>query len=171
VSLPLWSLSDEAAVAVDVAVWALWGVAVGYGMHRLPAARFARADALTRTRSWERDGQVWSDHLRIRRWKDRLPDAGALFAGGVSKRRLCTHDRRQLERFVAETRRAEWVHWLVLAIVPTFVLWNPIWLVGVMAAYAVAANMPCILVQRYNRARLERILSAPRTSTAGRRAR
>jgi glycosyl-4,4'-diaponeurosporenoate acyltransferase len=158
VSLPVWSLSDEVAVLVSITVWAGWGAAVGYTWHRRPASRFATADALTRIRRWERAGKLWADRLAIRRWKDRLPEAGALFAGGFSKRRLATHRRDHLERFVIETRRAEWVHWLVLAAAPAFFLWNPPWLAAVMVAYGVAANLPCILVQRYNRARLERIL-------------
>jgi glycosyl-4,4'-diaponeurosporenoate acyltransferase len=158
VSLPIWSLPDEVAVLVDIAVWCVWGVAVGYLFHRLPAARFAAGDRLTRIRAWERDGRLWSDRLAIRRWKDRLPEAGSLFAGGFSKRHLRTRRRAHLERFVAETRRAEWVHWTVLAIAPAFFLWNPPWLAAVMVVYGVAANLPCILVQRYNRARLERLL-------------
>ena len=35
----------------------------------------------------------------------------------------------------------------------------PWWLGIAMAGYAVVANVPCILVQRYNRARLERMLT------------
>jgi Glycosyl-4,4'-diaponeurosporenoate acyltransferase len=33
-----------------------------------------------------------------------------------------------LERFAAETRRAELAHWLILAASPWFFLWNPWWL-------------------------------------------
>jgi glycosyl-4,4'-diaponeurosporenoate acyltransferase len=35
-----------------------------------------------------------------------------------------------------------------------FGLWNPPWAVAVMFIYATVANVPCLLVQRYNRARL-----------------
>ena len=37
---------------------------------------------------------------------------------------------------------------------PVFLLWNPWWLGLLMFAYAVIANLPCLIVQRYNRARL-----------------
>ena len=69
--------------------------------------------------------RLYRDVLRIQRWKDRLPEAGALFAGGVCKR--AAHRRRAggLERFVVETRRAELGHWLAAAAGPLFVLWNP----------------------------------------------
>jgi glycosyl-4,4'-diaponeurosporenoate acyltransferase len=97
--------------------------------------------------------------LRIKRWKDRLPEAGALFAGGFSKRDLTSHDRAHLERFAAETRRAEAVHWMILATVvvfPLFVVWYAL-IPNVI--YALAANVPFIMIQRYNRARLERIIA------------
>ena len=44
----------------------------------------------------------------------------------------------------------------MLACLPLFFLWNPPWACAVMAFYAIAANMPCIAVQRYNRLVLAR---------------
>jgi glycosyl-4,4'-diaponeurosporenoate acyltransferase len=38
-------------------------------------------------------------------------------------------------------------------------LWNPWWLGLAMVGYALAANLPCLLTQRYNRARLMRMLA------------
>ena len=142
-----------AVVALDAAVWAGWSAVVGYAAHRLPLARLAHDGVLTRLRPWEHGGRVYQG-LGIRRWKDRLPEAGALFAGGVSKRGLPGHDRAGLERFALETRRAELVHWSIPAVVPVFVLWNPPALVAAMVAFAVVANGPCLLVQRYNRGRV-----------------
>jgi glycosyl-4,4'-diaponeurosporenoate acyltransferase len=63
--------------------------------------------------------------MGIRRWKDRLPEAGALFAGGVSKRRVPRLTTDGLQRFAAETRRAEYGHVACAAAAPLFVLWNP----------------------------------------------
>lgn len=164
------------AVALDVAVWAVWSTAVGYAYHSFPVGWFAHDTWLTRPRRFER-GAWYQRRLRIKRWKDRLPEAGALFAGGFPKRRLAHPDPAYLARFAAETRRAELTHWTTMAVVPVFVLWNPWWACSVMVAYAAVANLPCIAVQRYNRVRLERMLAArataapsgtgaPQTSTA-----
>jgi glycosyl-4,4'-diaponeurosporenoate acyltransferase len=157
--LPLWHLSDLAALAIDVVILIVWNAAVGYAFHRLPVEAFAHDRGITRLRPWERDGRFWVDVARIRRWKRWLPDAGDLFAGGFSKRRLSARDPAYFQRFVAETRRAELVHWVVPAIVPLFFLWNPWWLAMVMVVYAAVANVPCLVTQRYNRARLERVLA------------
>jgi glycosyl-4,4'-diaponeurosporenoate acyltransferase len=149
-------------VAADAAVWAAWSGVVGYAAHRLPRARLDHDGAFTRLRRWERDGRVY-ERLLIRRWKDRVPELGGAFGGGVSKRALAAGDTSALDAFAAETRRAELVHWAIPAVTPVFVLWNPPWLLAAMVAYAVVANLPCLLIQRYNRGRVLRV--------AGRRAR
>ncbi len=139
---------------VDAAVWAVWSGVCGYVAHRVPSALLAHDGPLLRLRPFERDGRFYERVLRIKRWKDVLPEAGDLFRGGFSKRRVVHHNRGYLERFVVETRRAELAHWPILALGPVFFAWNPWWLGLVMVGYGIAADLPCILVQRYNRARL-----------------
>ncbi|MBK8650664.1 MAG: hypothetical protein IPN23_02960 [Elusimicrobia bacterium] len=51
----------------------------------------------------------------------------------------------------------ELAHWLAMTAAPFF-LWNRPWVGGLMAAYALAGNLPCVIAQRYNRARLARLL-------------
>ena len=47
-------------------------------------------------------------------------------------------------------------HWLILAATPAFALWNPPGLFVAMVVFALVANVPCLVVLRYNRARLLR---------------
>lgn len=49
-----------------------------------------------------------------------------------------------------------------LAFVPLFFLWNPWWADLVIVAYAIAANVPCIVAQRYNRVRFQRAFPGKR---------
>lgn len=143
------------------ATWVVWSTVCGYAAHRVPVRWLDHESWLFRLRAAEHDGRVYDRVLRIKRWKDLLPEAGGLFRGGFAKRKV-RHDREYLERFVVETRRAELTHWPILALGPTFYAWMPWWLATVMGAYAVVANVPCLLVQRYNRARLQRILTDER---------
>jgi glycosyl-4,4'-diaponeurosporenoate acyltransferase len=159
-------VSYGAIATLDALVWALWSAAVGYTAHRLPLRRLDHDGHLTRLRSWEREGRAY-ERLGIRRWKDRLPELGAAFRGGVSKRSLSSSGTVDLTRFAAETRRAEIVHWAIPLVTPLFSMWNPSWLVGAMATYAVAANLPCLIVQRYNRGRLLRVLARRRRAARG----
>jgi glycosyl-4,4'-diaponeurosporenoate acyltransferase len=145
-------------VVVDVAAWALLSTLVGYLGHRRPVARFDHDTVLSRIRPFERDGRLY-ERLGVRRWKDHLPEAGALFRGGVSKAALPGRSPAALARLATETRRAEWVHRALLAASLLFLLWNPPLLALAMVLYAVVANVPCLMVQRYNRARLLRLLA------------
>ncbi len=160
----IFAVSRPWMVVLDVMVWAVWGFGVGLFTHRLPVDRLDHDTWLLRLRPAELDASLYA-RLRVKRWKDRLPEAGTFFAGGFSKRTVATRDPVYLERFVVETRRAEVTHWLVMAIAPVFVLWNPWWLVAIMFVYAFVANVPCLLVQRYNRMRLYRVLERQKRST------
>lgn len=151
-------MTTTQALLIDVTAWTALGFGIGYAGHRLPLDTLARDNWLTRIRRWERDGKIYR-RLRITRWKSALPEAGAFFRGGMSKRTLPGHHRDDLNRFAAETRRAELVHWGLLGSSPAFLLWNPPVLDVAMVCYGIAANLPFIAIQRFNRARITRILS------------
>ena len=166
--MPVIELSPFGLLVANVGGWAVVHGATGYVAHRLPLRWLQRDAGVLHIPAWEVDGRFHERVLRIRRWKDRVPEAGALFAGGISKRRLLGPAAPGLERFVVETRRAEVAHWLAVACTPVFVLWNPPIGVVLVAVYGVAANVPFIAIQRYNRARAERALArrGERSSTS-----
>jgi glycosyl-4,4'-diaponeurosporenoate acyltransferase len=153
-----------AVVAANVVFWPAWTAAIGYLAQRTPDARFAADDVLTRPRPFEQDGHLYRDSLQIQRWKDRLPEAGTAF-GGFAKRSVSGGDPEVLEQFVVETRRAEHAHWGMAAGAALTLLWNPWWAAPINVTVAGVSNLPCIVVQRYNRARLRRALDAVRRRT------
>lgn len=146
-------------VVVDVAAWGAFHSATGYAAHRLPARRLARDGWLLRERAFERGGRFYRDRLRVHRWKDHLPEAGALFAGGISKRELPAPDVEGLRVFVRETRRAELAHWGAMACSPLFLLWNPPVPAALLVTYGVGVNLPFIVIQRHNRFRTQALLT------------
>lgn len=156
--MPPFEVPTWAIVALNVAVWGGWSAIAGWLAHRRPVTAFERDSWLYRQRAFERGGVLY-ERLGIRRWKDHLPEAGALFTGGFSKRSLRSRDPAVVARFVAETRRAEWAHWLIMSAAPVFLLWNWPWVEAVIVLYALTANLPCLLVQRYNRIRLQALLT------------
>lgn len=145
-------------VLVDVLAWGVFHAATGYAAHRLSDRRLARDGWLLRPRRLETAAR-YRRWLRINRWKDKLPEAGALFSDGVSKRRLPGHEIGGLPLFVRETRRAELGHWWAMACGPLFVLWNPPLAAGLLVAYGVLVNLPFILIQRYNRLRTQALIA------------
>ncbi len=91
-----------------------------------------------------------------------------MFGGDHSKARLERRDTETLERFVAETRRAEYVHWVNVGAGPWFFLLLPLWGGAVMTAFGLAVHLPFVCVQRYNRPRFQRVIDRRRASTARR---
>ncbi|TVQ26039.1 MAG: hypothetical protein EA382_06025 [Spirochaetaceae bacterium] len=170
-----------ARIALICAAWVAIQIGSGYLTHAMPLRWFIRDNALFRTRRFERGGRLYR-LFGVHRWKDRLPEAGALFAGGFSKSRLAAGTRAPgagtagavdpsgdrvalLERFVAETRRAELTHWLPVVASFTFFLWNPPEIAAWMPPIGLVGNLPFIIVQRSNRPRLEAAIETVRTAS------
>ena len=141
-------------ILLNTGAWLVIHLGVSYFSSRLPLAWFHPGGWVFRTRRWERNGRIYDRALCIRSWKRALPDGAAVFRSGFRKRRMRGSSPEYCRTFVLETCRAELCHWLVFALVPLFFIWNPWYVAWPMVPYAIAANAPCIVAQRYNRPRL-----------------
>ncbi len=101
---------------------------------------------------------VYERWLGIRTWKRWIPDAGDALPGGIRKASLARRDPRALERLIVETRRAELVHWAIWPAWLATALWLPPRGVLLNLVFATLFNLPCLLLQRYTRQRLQRCL-------------
>lgn len=142
------------SAAFNATVWLVCGVAVGWWYARRDWRTLRDDGGLTRLRGWE-NRRRYERWLGVRRWKDRLPEAGTWF-GGVSKRHLPSVQEGGRARFAAESLRAERVHFALLAVIPLTMAWSRGWWVVINVAFGLVVNMPCIIVARYNRIRLTR---------------
>ena len=139
---------------MDIVVWLIIHLGISYLCVKIPISFFKRDLRWFKTKNWEHRGKVYKGVFKVRKWKSIVPDGGGLFKGGFPKKNLESKDSQYLKTFFYETKRAELTHWLTILSAPVFFLWN-IWWVGIiMIAYAIIANLPCIMLQRYNRARL-----------------
>lgn len=152
-------LAEWLPLLSSLTFWVLASLLVGLLANRLPAAWLEGP--------WvERPGEP--PRLRVPRpagppgirvWKRWIPDAGGVLPGGVRKASLVRRDPLSLRRLVLETRRAELVHWLLLPCGLLTGLWLPPAGLVVNLLFGLAFNLPCLLLQRYNRARLRRCLA------------
>lgn len=140
-------------LALNIFGWPVIQYGLAWAFIRMPYRWFDTPPG----QSPEHRGEFYQKAFRIRAWKDRLPDGATWLGGGFAKARLADTHPEYLTRFIAETRRGELCHWVAIACTPLFFIWNPCWADMIMIAYAVAANLPCILVQRYNRIRLNNL--------------
>lgn len=146
-------------IVIDFVIWFIIHIGVVAFMVRIPHYHFNPNHWLYRRRSWEREGELYRDILKIKKWKRHLPD-GARFLGqlGFQKKQLKEKSETYLRTFWVETCRAEMTHWIFILFAPFFFLWNPLWVGFFMIVYALTENIPFILVQRYNRYRFARLL-------------
>lgn len=147
-----------AVVALDVAAAAAIQVGTGYLVHRLPDRLLEGEGWLFRQRGFEDGGRLYVRALAIKRWKKLLPEGGDVFAGGFDKAVLAALSDEYLSAYVRETRRAELGHWLAASLAPVVFVWNPCYLAVALQVCFGVANGPCIVSQRYNRIRLQRVL-------------
>ncbi len=123
----------------------------------LPVEFFKPTSWLYRTRFFEKNLWIFERFFKIKSWKHRLPDGSKMFASGFAKKKLQRTESEYINRFIVETCRGEFAHWIDLLLLPLVLLWNPPWAIYIMVGLGLIGNIPCILVQRYNRIRLARI--------------
>lgn len=141
-------------IVLNTLAWVTIQLTLAWSFTRMPAAWFNTSKVY----SWETDGRIYERYARVKAWKARLPDGASWFAGGISKRNLGGRSPAVLQQFVTESIRGEFTHWSAIIATPLFLIWNPLWALPFHLAYALLANLPCIIAQRYNRARLVRVL-------------
>lgn len=149
-------LPPLATAGLNMVAWPALQLGVAWVFHHLDAARFDPASRWARVGTAE--ATFLEKVLRVKRWKDRLPDGATWFEGGFAKARLDRRDGEFLRRFARETMRGEATHWAVLCALPLFALWNPWWGMLINLLAGLVLNLPCIIAQRYNRHRLLRVV-------------
>lgn len=153
--------SPLVALVLNVGGWIVIHIGVSYACSRMPDHWFegnktaVGKDPSYLSKMWEE--RFYEKVLRIRQWKDRVPDGGKLFKGGFLKKKLLSQDQAYYYKYRLETVRGEWAHWLSIAPAPFFFIWNTPLYGWLMVVYALAANLPFIAIQRYNRIRLSRV--------------
>lgn len=155
-------MTNAQLIVVNTLAWPAIHLGFAWGGTRLPPAWFASDAWFFRPTALEQGGAVYERWFRIKRWKGTLPDGAAWIQDGFPKKSLARVDTPYMERFLAETRRSEAIHWAVFCASGLFFLWNSLPVGLAMVAYAAAANLPCIAIQRYNRIRLQRLLARRR---------
>ncbi|WP_336785690.1 glycosyl-4,4'-diaponeurosporenoate acyltransferase [Paenibacillus sp. MMO-177] len=158
--MPYLSFPIFWTVSIDIFAWAFFHVIVSVFCLKLPLSYFLKDSVWYRLFAWEKSGRLWQQLFLVKRWKGRLIDGTAILKKGYGKKKLHGTHISDLNEFAAETKRAELTHWLSMAPAPLFFLWNPIWVGWFMILYAVVFNLPFIIVQRYNRGRIEAITSS-----------
>lgn len=151
-------LADIPSLLLCAVLWFLIQAGVAVFCFMLPIRVFNPHIFPFRSFALEDGGRIYDRLFKVKKWKHLLPDGGAIAKRGYAKRNLTDYSESNLELFLIESCRGEMTHWLPIFlfwvfgfIVPPYALWY-------MLIYALVANLPCIIVQRYNRPRILKIL-------------
>ncbi len=120
------------------------------------AALFIRRDRLKedkfpfRIYKWERNGKVY-DRLKIRRWKNRVPDMSKVLKFMLPKKVCCGATGRDIRALIKETCVAEIVHSVLIVLSLAVFAICPGREGVVLFLLCLLLNLPFIFIQRYNR--------------------
>lgn len=127
------------------------------GGELLPRKNFDYTTFPYRLHRWEQDGRIY-EKLRIRKWKDRVPDMSKRVKVMFAKKLVNPRDPEYTRRLILETCVAELVHRVLFLLSPIFAQYmTGVYADLAMLVYALG-NLPFILIQRYNRPRLIRLM-------------
>ncbi len=108
---------------------------------------------------WEQGGAVYN-RLRIRKWQKAVPDMSRIFSRWMPPKKLSgCPNAETLELMLQETCIAEFTHgWLCVAGLACIRIWPGPGGVILTFVYIALGNLPFILIQRYNRLRLAKLM-------------
>ena len=98
--------------------------------------------------------------LRVKDWQNKVPDMSRVFTKLMPAKKLNAGTLADIPRMLEETCVAEFIH-VVLSVLGLTCLWLWPGFGGavVTLVYILLGNVPFIIIQRYNRPRLQRLLA------------
>lgn len=133
---------------------------LGIGSHflgeALPRDKFDPEKFPYREFSWEKSGKVYS-FLRVKQWKNRVPDASRYFKDMIPKNINSCKDYESIQILILETCVAEFIHYLLcICSYGVYLIWHGsagffIW------ELCIIGNLVFVVIQRYNRPKLIRL--------------
>lgn len=106
--------------------------------------------------------------LRVKDWQSKVPDMSRLFKRIMPAKRINADTLSDLPRMLQETCVAEATH-SILSVLGLGCLWLWKGIGGVLfsAVYILLGNVPFVIIQRYNRPRLQKLMERRRRHESG----
>lgn len=109
-----------------------------------------------RLKSFEGSGEIYNRLFKVKAWKEHIPSMGSFDKKALASGRLTDE---YLSQYLLEGLRAELCHLfsIVFSLVVLMLSIPRAWFF--IISYSALLNLPCIIIQRFNRPRFERLLS------------
>lgn len=151
-------LNPLGTLFLDVMAWIILHLGIGFYSSKIPVERFNPDQRFYQTFVWEKGGRIYQQLFHVRSWKRFIPQGSKLHGEAFSLQRLPGKDPITLKRWLQESIRAEFCHWMMVFPGFVFFLWNSELGGWLMVAYAALNNFFPIVAQRFNRPRIRHYL-------------
>lgn len=143
---------------VNLLVFILFSLAMTFICEKLPDKIYYYKKWLFRERHWEQSGKIYETYFGVKSWKSKLPDISDFMKWRFNKKHLSESSSNYLSVFLTESCKSEFTHWMIILSTLLFSLWNDWATTLLMFIIATLLNLPYIIIQRYNRPRLIKLL-------------
>ncbi len=106
--------------------------------------------------AWEDGGKFYEKYFKVSYWKDFLPVVNGL--NEVDKSHLQSLEPEYLESFIHDINLGESNHVRSIIMTGIFIIWNPPGMFFLIFTLSFLGHLPFIIIQRYNRPRMQRLL-------------
>lgn len=152
-------LTPAQTFLMDVVSWIFFHLSIGFLSTKIPHAWMNPNLRFFMSYAWEKNGEIYEKLFHVRAWKDLVPDGSRMYRGSFSIKHLPTNDPKFLIFWLKESIRAELCHWAMIVPGFLFFLWNDIFVGWLMVLYAILNNLVPIIMQRFNRPRMRRLIA------------
>ncbi len=152
-------LSDNATFFLDIMMWVFFHLSIGWSSSRIPVSFFDPAQSRYQTKKWEKDGKIYQTLFHVRSWKRIIPSGAALYKDAYEIKNINSFSLDNIRIWLKESCRAEFCHTIMILPGFLFFLWNNTATSWLMVAYAFANNFVPIIMQRYNRPRVRKLIA------------
>lgn len=142
----------------DVLIFFVISIIITVFVEKLPDKFFCYKKWLYQERDWEKGGSFYQSAFSVKKWKICLPEISEFIIGWFPKKNLNKNDVIYYQRFIVETCKAEFTHWIIIISTFTFYFWDGLFPSMGITIIAFVLNFPYIVIQRYNRPRLIKML-------------
>lgn len=160
--MQIFFISEKWMLILSIFLWFIFQVSAARISHKLPDKWLSANNFLFKQRKWEKDGKFYWQIFKVKKWKKFLPDGAAVHKEDYKKKNIHDFSEENLNRFLIESCRAEINHLLAITPFWIFGFFVPTVVILYMFIYALFINAPCIIVQRYNRPRIIKLLERKR---------
>lgn len=143
---------------VSLLVFILISLAMTVVCARLPDKMYYYEKWMFRERTWEDSGRIYETYFGVKKWKTKLPDISDFMKWRFNKKHLADCNKDYIRVFLIESCKSEFTHWMIIFSTLFFIFWSDLPTTILMFLLASALNLPYIIIQRYNRPRLVRLL-------------